>query len=176
MWAIQDQDTETVSMYGQGQYELLTGDQSLAAVENDGNPRYIVCHEDTLEAVSLEDGGYEASSGLKLFLALDPSCFLYYMNACDANDSAENVRRTAKFSTKKPDKESAPGFLADSENGVAFSLTRPIKKGEQLLHFFPSRESIKRVRLSNAGVGGEGGAAASPGGRMTRASARGTMA
>ncbi|CAB1120660.1 unnamed protein product [Ectocarpus sp. CCAP 1310/34] len=161
LWTIQDQ--EIMPMFGQGQYELLTSDQLLAAVENDGKPRYVVCGTELLAALVV-DGQYDAGSGLLLVLRLDPSCFLYYMNACDAGDSKENIERRDLFGTKSPNQETAPGLLADAENGLSFSMTSPVTAGTELLHYFPSRASVKRARI---GVEAEGGAGASPSGRRT---------
>lgn len=178
LWATQDQElSETVPMFGQGQFELLTPDQMLDAVESDGKPRHTVCQGDSLSALC-EDGEFDVSDGLILFLKLDPSCFLYYMNACDSEDDAkENVKRSNVFFTKSPSKETVSSLLVDAQNGVAFSLNRAVKKGEQLLHYFPTRAGIKRSRLGNAGgVDGAGvetgGDTISSPGRSTRASAR----
>ena len=170
-----------VPMFGQGQFELLTPDQMLEVVESDGKPRYTVCQGNSLRALC-EDGEFDGSDELILFLRLDPSCFLYYMNACDdKDDGKENVKRTDVFRTKSPSKETVSSLLVDAQNGVAFSLTRAIKKGEQLLHYFPTRAGIKRSRSANAGgVGGAGveagGDMVSSPGRNTRASARAARA
>ena len=126
----------------------------------------------------MEDAEVAAASGLGLFLRLDPSCFLYYVTACDKGDQNEHVERVIVIDTKNPTKETVHSLLADAENGVSFILTRPIRKGEKLLHHFPSQASIlvERMKIAQGGNVVEGGVVSSPGGRQTRASTRATAA
>lgn len=158
-------------MYGQGQYEIFSPEEMLAAVERDGHPRFIVCSNPLL--AELLEGQVDPSEELSLFLRLDPSCCLYYMNACDQDDNKQNIVGEAVFSKKNPNRDTAPRMLVDAENGVAFWISREVNEGEQLLHFFPSCESIKRMKrtqLSNTEmVGGDG--VVSPR-RSTRAASR----
>lgn len=160
-------------MFSQGQYDLLTPEQMLAAVEADGKLSYVVCYTDTLAAVC-EDDEYNSSSGLLLWVRLDPSSFLYYMNACDESDTNQNVRREEMFPKMNPTKATCSSLLGDAEKGAAFSVARSINKGEQLLHFFPTRASVKRARVVEHADGAAvqaGGSTASPV-RTTRSSAR----
>lgn len=149
MWATRDIDG-TVPMYGQGEFELLTQQEFLAAVKSDGKPRFNVLESQAL-AELVQDGAVDTSRGAMLVLALDPSCFLYYMNACIMGDAHENITRKVVLGSKNPDEETAPGLLADAENGVQFSVIRSIKKGEQLLHYFPSRALIEEADRNESG-------------------------
>ena len=155
-------------MFAQGQFELLTVDEYLAAVEEDGKPRFSVCDGVNFAKSVGDEELFHAASSLNLFLRLDPSCFLSYMNACGADDATENITRDDLFTRKNPTKETAPGLLVDAVNGVSFSVSRGLKKGEQLLHHFPSRASILKVKAAAAAA-----AAAAPSGSsvVTRASA-----
>lgn len=151
MWATRDIDgDEAVPMYGQGEFELLTQEDFLAAVKSDGKPRFNVLDSQAL-AKLVQDGAVDTSRGAMLVLALDPSCFLYYMNACIMGDAHENITRKVVLGSKNPDEETAPGLLADAENGVQFSAIRSIKKGEQLLHYFPSRALIEEADRNESG-------------------------
>lgn len=169
-------------MYGQGQFELLTPPGVLQAIEGDGMPRYAVCHEKALASFLEDDVERAAATGLSLFLRLDPSCFLYYMTACDAEDPNEHVERSDVLDTKDPTKETVHSLLADASNGVSFKLTRRIKKGEKLLHYFPSQASILLMRKKMAQGGnaeGAGSGGVEGGGekrQTTRAATRATAA
>lgn len=154
-------------MYGQGRFEVMSPARVLAAVKDDGIPRYPVCDSAKLR-VLLGEEELPSSDESCLVLRLDPSCFLYYMNssASDA-DPKNSIDRVSIFDSESVTKESAREMLVDAEKGVSFSITRNIKKGEQLLHFFPTRENLS----GDDGDGpGAGGGVASPPRRRTRRS------
>lgn len=95
----------------------------------------------------LGEGDVNAREEMGLVLELDPTCFLFHMNSVDiADDSRQNVRWKYIFSTASPTKETAPHLVTDAENGVSFAITRTVRKGEELLHFFPTENRLASMK------------------------------
>lgn len=140
---------ESVPMYGHGRFRLMTCIELLAAVKLDGVPRYVVCDADLLKSL-LGDGELHATKDISLVVELDPTCFIYYMNSCESeHDTNKNVRRQSIFRTTSPTQETAGQLLVDAEMGVAFTISRAVKKGEQLLHFFPTRNNLSSTEVGD---------------------------
>lgn len=131
--------------FAQGHFRVMTPVELKDAIESDGVPRYPVCSSNVLSTL-LGDGEVVPNDNM-LVLEIDPSCFLYYMNSCQGSPSDENVRRRSIFETKTPTKDTARGLLVDAETGIEFAIGRGIKKGEQLVHHFPTS-----TKPSGAGI------------------------
>lgn len=150
LWATTDLLlSEGIPFYGQGEFAMMSSAGLLEAVQFDGIPRYIVSSADVLGTL-FADGEVDPSNSMSLVLELHPACFLYYMNACENSDDVnQNVTRKSVFIEMKPTKDTAAELLVDADKGVAFQFTRDIKKGEQLLHHFPTRQNLSGKEVAS---------------------------
>ncbi|CAN0414983.1 unnamed protein product [Pylaiella littoralis] len=170
LWATQDlRMDERVPFFAQGHFSVMTPSELIDGAQEDGVARHVVCDSAVLRTL-LSDGEVIASQDRTLLvIALDPSCFLYYMNSCQDSPDDQNLSRNSIFQTKLPTKDTATGFLVDAEAGVAFTISREIKKGEQLMYVFPAR---KNATVTGVGSSGGGGEVALPARRNDRRTAR----
>lgn len=168
LWATEDLTMdESMPLFVQGHFEVASPRELLEAVMLDHIPRFpVLCDLDSV-CTDEEKGSVKGKF-------LHPSCFLYYMNSSCDSGVDENLRRKSIFETKLPTKDTARGLLVDADSGIAFEIKREVKKGEELLHFFPGA----RKKSGPGSIGMEeseaGGSMSSPTRRSKRvASARG---
>lgn len=142
-----------MALYAQGKFAVMTNEELLAAIVKDGVARFLVCGSELLG--KLWTDGEDAVQDKSLVVKLDPSCPLFYMNSCQDKPADENVQRFSVFENQSPTKDTAKNLLVDAEKGVGFKIARNIQDGEQLLHLFPTRNTL--VGASDSGDGRSGG-------------------
>lgn len=142
---------ESVPFYLFGAFEVLTQEGWTSSVNEDGVPRFIVCDHQLLS--SLLDSGEVVKEGALLFLKPDPACFLFYMSSCFPTDEKESMSKNPVFADKSPTAQTARPMLRDACNGVEFNLKQSVKKGDELLCYYP----IVRGRAASNNKSGDGG-------------------
>lgn len=109
LFATEDKDKgDNVSMTVMGAYEVYTVDEMIAAIDEDGDPRYPVLEPDALNALLNDD--QVVKEGSKLWLRPTRESFMFYVNSSFPRQEAANIERESSKLHKQPPSS------ADEEN------------------------------------------------------------
>ncbi|CAB1103460.1 unnamed protein product [Ectocarpus sp. CCAP 1310/34] len=86
-----------------------------------------------------EEIGFAIKEGSKLWLRPTRESFMFYVNSSFPRQEAANIERESSKLHKQPPSsaDEAKELLADPSNGISFKLARAVKKGEELLGWYP---------------------------------------
>lgn len=127
---------EATNMPVIGEFLVLSYVQVLEAMIKDGLPRFRVLDEPGMASM-LSDGEVAAKDE---YLYLEPSAhsMFYYMNSSSPDSGGANLEVVPVYSRAiSVDGATVRETLTKSSNGVAFRIKRDIKKGEEIVFFYP---------------------------------------
>lgn len=134
-----------------GNFVVLDDVEVENAMRTDGVPRYAVC--DGAEFKQILESYEVAREGAALYLTPDRTSPLFYMNSSCTLDAAKaNMSKESRFTSHNVDCKSAKTLLSDAKEGVMFTISRDVQKGEELLLPYP-------IFSEDNGDGSDGGRA-----------------